>query len=88
MKLSDFIARGKKILNEEAGSEGLVYTLATSQVISEMETELLKISDIETVNGDTVARVEFTYPRDYGFALNTLKVVLGDIDIISLQLVY
>lgn len=88
MRLSDFIARGKKILNEDAGSEGLVYKLTTKTAIKPIDTDVVKVSDVEKELDDTVARVEFTFPRDYGFALNTLKAVYGDIDIIGLQLVY
>ena len=88
MNLSDFIARCKKILNEDAGSEGMVFTLRSASPVKAVETDTVKISDVRKENGETIARVEFTFPRDCGFAANTLKAIYGDIEINSLELVY
>lgn len=88
MRLSDFIKRAERILNEDAGSEGLVYILTTTSTLKAIETDAVTISDVHKENGETVARVEFSFPRDCGFALNTLKAIYGDIEIVSLNLVY
>lgn len=88
MNLADLIAKGKRILLEHAGSEGFVYILKTSNTLSPVDNNILKLTDIKTEDGITIARLEFKVNRDYGFALNSLKAVLGDIDVKSLELVY
>jgi len=88
MKLADLIAKGKRILHEHAGSEGFVYILKTSNRLSQIDNNILKLTDIENENGVYTARLEFKVNRDYGFALNSLKAVLGDINVKSLELVY
>lgn len=88
MNIADFIERAKRILNETDGSEGFVYILRTANNISALDNDILKISEITHEDGETKARVEFKVNRDYGYALNSLKAVLGDIEIKSLELVY
>lgn len=89
MNVADFIKMAKRILNEgEGGTSGFVYIFKTTGNISALDNDVLKISEIEKEDGVTKARVEFKINRDYGFALNSLKAVLGDVDIKSLELVY
>lgn len=88
MNIADFIAKAKKILNEGAGSEGFVYILRCGKPVSAVDNDTVKVSDIKTENGTTTARIEFKINRDYGYALNSLKAVLGDVDVKSLELVY
>lgn len=88
MNIADFIARAKRILNEGAGSEGFVYILRCGKRLSAVDNDILKVTDITTEDGTTKARIEFKVNRDYGYALNSLKAVLGDIDVKSLELVY
>lgn len=87
MKLADLIGKGKRIL-EHAGSEGFVYILRTTSSIPKLDNAILKITDIEHKDGVTIARLEFKVNRDYGYALNSLKAVLGNIEVKSLELVY
>ena len=88
MNIADFIERAKRILNEGEGASGFVYILTTANNISALDNDILKISEITHEDGNTKARVEFKVNRDYGFALNSLKAVLGDVDIKSLELIY
>lgn len=88
MNIADFIEKAKRILNEGEGASGFVYILRTGNSISALDNDILKISEIEHEDGITKARIEFKFNRDYGFALNSLKAVLGDIDVKSLELVY
>lgn len=88
MKLSDYIGMAKRILKESAGSEGFVYKITTKNSLPKLDNETLKILDHSTDNGQNIARVEFAVPRDPGFAANTLKAMLGDIEIIALELIY
>ena len=88
MNVVDFIERAKRIINEAEGASGFVYILRTANNISALDNDILKISEITHEDGVCKARVEFKVNRDYGYALNSLKAVLGDIDIKSLELVY
>lgn len=88
MKLADYIAKAKRILKEDAGSEGMVYLLSVKGNLAPVDNEILKITEIEHKEGLACGRVEFTFARDYGFALNSIKAVLGDIDIATLELIY
>lgn len=88
MKISDFINKAKKILNEGAGSEGMVYKLTTPKKVKPVSNDVLVVSDIQKIDDGYEARVEFTFPRDYGFALNSIKAVFGDMEINALELLY
>lgn len=88
MNIEDFIGKAKRILKEDAGSEGMVYKLTTKNSVTAIKNDILTIDDVHKDNGNTVCRITFTYPRDYGFAMNTLKAHLGDIDVARLELLY
>ena len=88
MNVPEFIKLAKQILNEDAGSEGMVYKVCAKSGLSALENEVLKIDEVKSENGATVAKVTFSYPHDYGFALNAIKENLENIDVISLSLVY
>lgn len=79
MNLNEFLEKAHKILNEDAGSEGFAYRLKYKGTLKE---EGFKVDER---NGDTVV-IRFTYPHDYGFALQTLKD-LG-IEVIGLELLF
>ena len=87
MNLKDYIAKAKRILSEHSGSEGIVYILKTKNTIPQIENDIVKINEVETKNGFNYAKVEFSIPRDCGFALVTLDTIL-DIEIESLELIY
>lgn len=88
MNISDYIKEAKKVLNEDAGSEGMVYCVEAKSGLSATENEQLKISEVKSENGVHCANVEFVFPHDYGFALNAIKEALPNIEIIALKLVY
>lgn len=88
MRLDEFIAKAKNILgrslNEHSGSEGLAYILETTKPLAIVDNHILAIEKRD----DNKYTVNFKYPHDCGFALNTIKAVFGDIEIVSLQLLY
>lgn len=88
MRLDEFIAKAKntlgRSLNEHAGSEGLAYILETDKALSIVDNHILALEKRE----DNKYTVKFKYPHDCGFALNTIKAMFGDIEIVSLQLLY
>ena len=88
MNVPEYLKLAKKVLNEDAGSEGLVYTISAKSGLKAIDNDMLKINEIKTENGIATATVEFSYPQDYGLALATIKEHLEGIDIISLSLVY
>ena len=88
MNVPEYIKLAKRILKEDAGSEGMVYQVEAKSGLKAIETELVKIDEVKTENGVTVAKATFVYPQDYGFALNTIRESLEGIDIVSLKLVY
>lgn len=88
MNVPEYIKLAKKILNEDAGSEGMVYQVEAKSGLKAIEDKLVKIDEVKTENGVTVAKATFTYPQDYGFALQTIKNLLEGIDIVALKLVY
>lgn len=88
MNVPEYIKLAKAILKEDAGSEGMVYEIAAKSGLKTIEHDLFKIEEIKTENGISKAKATFVYPQDYGFALNTIKEALEDIQIISLSLVY
>lgn len=85
MNFSEFIEKAKpilkdvKTLKEEAGSEGLSYKVKFNGTLPE---EGLKIKE----KVDDAAIIEFDYPHDFGFALQTLKD-LG-VEVVSLELLF
>lgn len=87
MNLSQYIKRAKSILNEHAGSEGFKYFVFAKSGLKAMKNENYEISEVVSENGVQKATVDFSYPRDYGFALNTLKEDLK-VEITGLQLIY
>ena len=88
MNIKDYIAYAKKVLNEDAGSEGMMYTVKALSGLKNYEDGTVTIDDVKAVNGEQSARVRFSFPHDWGYASKVVKQVLGDIDIISLELVY
>ena len=88
MNIKQYIEYAKRVLNEDAGSEGLEYRLVAKSGLKSYKDEIMTIDDIKTEDGQTVGRVMFTYSHDYGFALNLIKDALKDIEIVSLSLVY
>ena len=88
MNIPQYVKLARKILNEAAGSEGMQYLVEAKAGLKAFQNELLTIDEVRSINGITTARARFAYPHDYGFALNTIKENLNDIDIISLSLVY
>ena len=88
MNIPEYIKLAKKVLNEDAGSEGLVYMVEAKSGLNAIENDLVKIDEVKTENGVTSAKASFVYPHDYGFALQVIKELLENIDITSLSLVY
>ena len=88
MNIPEFVKLAKKVLNEHAGSEGMEYQLEAKSGLKTIETDQVKIVELNTKNGVTTAKVLFSYPQDYGFAVNTIKNVLPEIEIVTLKLVY
>ena len=79
MNFKDLKAKAKSILREDAGCEGLAYSL---EYTGELKEEGFKVED----KADGKAKIVFDIPRDYGFALQTLKD-LG-INVVALELLY
>ena len=88
INIQDFLKEARRVLNEDAGSEGLTYTVKASAGLKALDNDELVIEDVHQEDGETVATVKFRYPHDYGFALMTLKQQLEDLNITSLALVY
>lgn len=82
MNLQDYIAKAKRVLREDAGSEGFCYVL---QYKGELKEEGFTVEEKETKDGVKTAKIRFEDPKDYGFAAQVLKD-LG-IDIVGLQLI-
>lgn len=83
MNLKEYIARAKKILKEDAGSEGLCYLVKFKGTLPEAD---FTVEEKETVDGVQCAKIKFVYPKDYGFALQALKD-LG-VEVVALELLY
>lgn len=79
MNLHDYIAKAKRILKEDAGSEGFCYLLKYNGELKEGPFTV----EEKTEEG---AKIRFDYPRDCGLAAQELKD-LG-IDVINLQLLF
>ena len=88
MNVPEYVRLAKRILKEDAGSEGMQYKVCAKSGLKAIETNVMKINEVRSENGVSVANVNFAYPHDYGFALNTIKENLEGIEIISLSLVY
>lgn len=88
MNVQEFIKYAKRVLNEDAGSEGMAYKISAKSGLKAYSDDKMTINEVKTVNDGTEASVQFTYPHDYGFALQSIKDALGDIQITSLTLLY
>ena len=88
MNVPEYIKLAKKVLKEDAGSEGMVYLVEAKNGLKAVETELVKFDEVKTENGRTTAKATFTYPQDYGFALNTIREALNGVEIVAMSLVY
>ena len=88
MNVPEYLKLAKKVLNEDAGSEGLVYQVSARSGLKAIDNDMLKINEIKSEDGISTAVVEFAYPQDYGFALSTIKENLEGIEIVSLSLIY
>lgn len=84
MNLKDYIAKAKKVLKEDAGSEGFCYCLKYKGTLP--EDPCFTIEEKETKDGVQCAKIKFAYPKDYGFALQVLKD--KGVDIIGLELLF
>lgn len=87
MNISQYIKRAKMVLKEHAGSEGLKYIVFAKSGLKAVKNEKYEISEVASENGGQKATVDFVYPHDWGFAINTLKEELG-VEITGLQLIY
>lgn len=88
MNIPEYVKLAKKVLNEDAGSEGMMYQVKAKSGLKSVDTGVIKIADVKTEEGVSVGNASFAYPHDYGFALNAIKEALPDIEIIALNLVY
>lgn len=79
MNYSEILKLGRQIFNEDAGSEGSAYIVTYK---GELKEEGFKVEDKK----DGEAKILFDYPRDYGFAMETLRT-LG-VEVIKLELLY
>lgn len=84
MNLKEYIERAKKVLNEDAGSEGMSYKLTYKGTIPALDG--MEVEHLPVENGNKVCIIKFTYPKDYGFANNCLAA-LG-IEIVTLELLF
>lgn len=83
MDLKEYIAKAKRVLREDAGSEGLCYLLKFKGSLKE---EGFKVEEKSIEDGVKCAKIRFDFPRDYGFALQTLKDL--DVEVIGLELLF
>lgn len=83
MDLKEYIKKAKKILKEDAGSEGLCYKVYYT---GNLEAEDLIVETTKIEDGIKCSVIKFNYPKDYGFALNYLKDI--NIDVIKLELLF
>lgn len=88
MNISQFITNARKVLNEDAGSEGFLYKITSKNAIKEVKTEEYEITESKKDGDVYTAQVAFTYPHDYGFAIQTLKEAVEGLDIQGMQLIY
>lgn len=88
MNIPEYVKLAKKVLNEDAGSEGMVYLIEAKNGLKVLDNELVKIDEVVTKDGITTGKATFSYPQDYGFAVQTIKELLEGIEIVSLKLVY
>ena len=80
MNFSEFLAKAKIILKEDAGSEGFSYIVKFRGKLPQKEGMIIE----EKSEGQ--AKILFTVPKDYGLALQELKD-LG-VDVIGLELLF
>lgn len=79
MNYQEILKMGRQIFREDAGSEGLAYIVNFK---GELKEDGFKVEDKK----DGEAKIIFDYPRDYGFAMETLRT-LG-VEVIKLELLY
>lgn len=79
MSYKMFLQEAKQVFKEDAGSEGLAYLVKFK---GELKEEGFKVEDKK----DGEAKIVFDYPRDCGFALDTLKN-LG-VEVLGITLLY
>lgn len=66
MNLKEYIAKAKRILKEDAGSEGTCFLVKHE---GELKEDGFKVEE----KTDKGTKIRFDYPHDYGFALQVLK---------------
>jgi hypothetical protein len=91
MSVREFRIMAKKLLesmNEDAGSEGMKYIVEAKSGLKAVVTKVMEIDEVKSANGITSATVTFTYPHDYGTALEAIKNEMKDINITALKLVF
>ena len=82
MDLKEYIEKAKRVLREDAGSEGLCYGLKYKGTLPEYA--CFTVEDKKTEDGVQCAKIRFPYPKDYGFAAQVLKE--HGIEVIGLEL--
>lgn len=87
-ELKDFIATAKKVLNEDAGSEGLVYRVTFKNKPAAIDNKALKLDEGKQTDKGHEVKVTWSYPRDYGFALSSLKKFFPNNPVVKMELVY
>ena len=88
MNIKEYINYAKKVLNEDAGSEGMQYTVKVKSGLKALETNVLTIDEIKDTNEGQTGRVQFSYPHDWGYAHKVLQENLPDVEILGLELVF
>lgn len=83
MNLEEYLKKAKRILKEDAGSEGLCYRVYYTGELKEGD---FTIEDTKTTVDNKISIIKFNYPKDYGFALQYLKD-LGN-ELIKLELLF
>lgn len=88
MNIPQFIKKATAILNEDAGSEGMLYKVTSKKEIKETKNDNFEIKEVKKDGDLYEAHVEFAYPHDYGFAYQTIKEAIEDLEIQAMQLIY
>lgn len=88
MNIPEYLQAARKVLNEDAGTEGMVYVVEAKAGLKQIDNDRVVIDNVKSENGIASADVKFAYPHDYGFALNAIKDLLPEIEIVALKLVY
>lgn len=80
MNYPEFIEKAKKILKEDAGSEGLSYLVEYKGTLPESEDFTIENKE------EGKAKITFNYPKDFGLALQCLKD--QGVEVIKLELLF